>query len=337
MAMHRRAITGILIGAASILLLAAAVVASSSNFFRIATGTTVGTQFPIGRVVAGAITNPPGSRDCDDGGSCGVPGLIAVANSTLGGLENLQLVGRGMVESGFAQADLAGLAYRGVGPFVATGPLERLRVIANLYPQAIHVVVRRDAGMAAIADLAGKRVSMGLRESGTAFRAEALLELYGVNVDELIREFHEAAQAAERLRDGRLDAMITIDGWPMPMLSDLARAGLVDLLPVDGEGADNFRRTAHGFRQVTIPAGTYKGIDERKSLAVPTLWVASTKIDAELVYGITKALWRDGNRALLDGSHPMGLLIRRETALDDLPIPLHPGARRYYHEQKLIN
>jgi hypothetical protein len=123
----------------------------------------------------------------------------------------------------------------------------------------------------------------------------------------------------------------------MPVLSDLARAGLIELLPIDGEGAERFLAANRGFKPALIPSGTYRGIGNRRTLAVNSIWVTAAGIDAVLVHDITEALWREGNRALLDGGHPMGLRIRRESALDDLPIPLHDGARQYYREEKLIN
>lgn len=308
----------------------------ADKFFRIATGSTVGTYFPIGRVIASAITKPPGSRDCDEGGSCGVPGLIAVAHSTQGAIDNIQLIGRGMVESGFAQADQAAFAYNGSGPFHTTGPIERLRTIANLYPESLHVVVRREDGIRRIADLAGKRISIGLRESSASLRAEAILSAYGIALDEVIREYHDPAQAAQWLRDGRIDVMVVIDGHPMPVIADLARSADIDLVPLDGPGAEALAETNPYIKPQTIPAGTYKGIEERATLAVGSLWLTSTELAADLIYAITQALWRQGNRALLDGGHPMAEHIRLETAVNDLTVPLHDGARRYYRERGLI-
>lgn len=336
MARSTRALTALWLGAIWAVAAAAWTPAGAADYFRIVTGATVGTYFPIGRVIASAITKPAGSRDCDVGGSCGVPGLIAVAHSTQGALENIQLIGRGMVESGFAQADLAALAYAGTGPFLATGPMENLRAIANLYPESLHVVVRRNDEIHSIEDLAGRRISMGQRESGVALRAEAILAAYGISLDQVIREFHEPAQAAERLRDGRIDVMVLIDGYPVPLIADMARSGLVDILSLDGKGADNFLKANPSFRRQTIPAGSYKGIGERHTLGVSALWLTSSALDADLIYAITQALWRAGNRALLDGSHPMAQRIRLETAVDDLTVPLHEGARRFYREQGLI-
>jgi hypothetical protein len=318
-------------------LLGPRVLAQNVEFFRIATGTTVGTYFPIGRLIASAITNPPGSRACEDGGSCGVPGLIAVAHSTQGALQNIQMIGRGRVESGFVQADLAHLAFLGDGPFQGTGPLDNLRTIAKLYSESVHVVVRRESGIIEFADLAGRRISIGSREGGTTERALAVLAAHAITGAQFIKEYDEPARAAERLRAGQLDAMIVIDGYPVPVVADLAGDGLVDLLAIEGKPAEKLLTDYSYFRVQTIPGGAYRGIGSRATVGVDAHWLTSAEVDPGLVYRIAKALWNPGNRKLLDGGHPKGRRIRLETALDDLAVPLHDGARRFYREQGLLD
>ena len=127
------------------------------KFFRIGTGSTSGVYFPIGGLIASAISNPPGSRQCDRGGSCGVPGLISVAQATMGSVDNVQAIATGALESGLAQADVATWAYNGTGIFKGKKPVTNLRAIANLYPESIHVVVRRAAKVRGFHDLVAWR------------------------------------------------------------------------------------------------------------------------------------------------------------------------------------
>src|SRR5579863_3969059 len=129
------------------------------RFFRIGTAATGGSFFEIGGLVAGAISGPVDGPPCNRGGSCGVRGLVAVAQATPGSIENLRLINTGQIESGFAQADLAGWAYNAVNAFADAGPLHRLRAIASLFPEAAHLVVRADSPIRSLADLAGKTVS----------------------------------------------------------------------------------------------------------------------------------------------------------------------------------
>ena len=123
---------------------------SSLSFFRIGTGSTGGTYFPIGGLIANIISNPPGSRSCEKGGSCGVPGLIAVAQSTEGSVHNVDAIAVGEIESGLSQSDVAYWAYTGTGVYGQRGPVTQLRLIANLYPESLQIVVRRDSDIAAI-------------------------------------------------------------------------------------------------------------------------------------------------------------------------------------------
>src|SRR6266568_1854698 len=160
-------------------LLCAAALAEEARFFRIGTAATGGSFFEIGGMVASAISSPADGPSCGRGGSCGVRGLVAVAQATPGSIENLRLVNGGQLESGFAQADLAGWAYTGVNLFAEAGPLRRLRAIASLFPEAAHLVVRAESSIRSLADLQGKRVSLGELGSGTAADATVLLAAAG--------------------------------------------------------------------------------------------------------------------------------------------------------------
>src|SRR5262249_51135346 len=156
-------------------LLCGAAAETETRFFRIGTAATGGSFFEIGGVVASAISGPVEASACGSGGNCGVPGLVAVAQATQGSIENLRLVASGQIESAFAQADLAAMAYGGTGVFAEGGAMPRLRAIASLFPEALHVVVRVDSPIRTIGDLAGKTVSLGEEGSGSAVNARVLL------------------------------------------------------------------------------------------------------------------------------------------------------------------
>ena len=149
--------------------------AQELRFFRIGTGSISGVYFPTGGLIASAISHPPGASLCGQGGSCGVPGLVAVAQATRGSVVNVRHIGAGRIESALVQADVAYFAYRGVGAFAGKKAVPGLRAIANLYPEAVHVIVRERSSIRSIKDLAGKRVSLDLKGSGT--RTTALLVL----------------------------------------------------------------------------------------------------------------------------------------------------------------
>jgi hypothetical protein len=130
------------------------------TFFRILTGGTVGTYFPIGGLIANAISNPPGSRPCNEGGSCGVPGLVATSVASNGSVANVAAIAAGTAQSGFVQSDIAYWAYNGTGIYQGRPKVDGLRAIANLYPESIQLVVRKGSGIKSVPDLRGRKVSL---------------------------------------------------------------------------------------------------------------------------------------------------------------------------------
>jgi hypothetical protein len=311
-------------------------------YFRIGTGATSGTYFPVGGLIANAISNPPGSRPCERGGSCGVPGLIAVAQSTHGSVENVNAIAAGRLESGLSQADVAYWAFTGQWIYVGKEPVKSLRAIANLYSESVHVVVRRGAGIRSIADLRGKRVSVGEKDSGTEVDAKVILGAYGLTEADVQAYHLSPGQAADHLRAGEIDAFILVAGAPVTAITDLAAAMAtdeesgIDLVPIVGPRAQEIRQHYPFFTRTRIPADVYQGITSTPTLSVGAQWLISAEVDEQLVYGITVALWHENSRALLDAGHPKGRQIRLGTALRGIAVPLHPGAERYYREAGLI-
>jgi TRAP transporter TAXI family solute receptor len=315
---------------------AQAVRAPETRFFRIGTAGLGGVYYPVGGVLALAISNPPGSRPCDKGGSCGVPGLVAVAQSSHGSVANVKAIAAGTLDSGFAQADVAYWAYTGTGIFLGQQKLDQLRAIANLYPEHLHVVVRKGAGVDTVRDLKGKRVSLDEQGSGTLASARLILEAYGLKEADLQAHYLPADQAVQRMKDGSLDAFFFFAGFPAPAIAELAETLALDLVPINDGPAEAIRRRYEFFAADIVPIGAYKGVARTSTLSVGAQWIVSANVPDQLVYDITAALWNDATRQLLDKGHPKGRQIRRETALNGLAVHLHPGAARYYREAGLL-
>ncbi len=306
--------------------------AAAMRFFRIGTGGLGGVYYPVGGVLALAISNPPGSRPCDKGGSCGVPGVVAVAQSSHGSVANVQAIAAGTLDSGFAQADIAFWAFTGTGIFTGKQKLDQLRAIANLYPEHVHLVVRKGAGVGTVRDLKGKRVSLDEQGSGTLVAAQLILEAFGLKETDLAPEYISAEKSVQRMKDGTLDAFFFFAGFPAPAITELANTVAIDLVPIAGAPAEALHAKYGFFTADTVPVGSYKGVTRTETLAVGAQWLCSANLPEPLVFGITQALWNDTTRQLLDKSHPKAKLIRRDTALNGLAVPLHPGAERYYKE-----
>ncbi|MEM9222398.1 MAG: TAXI family TRAP transporter solute-binding subunit [Pseudomonadota bacterium] len=308
-------------------------------FFRIGTGSAGGTYFPIGGTIANGISAPPGARACDQGGQCGVPGLIAIAQSTTASVFNNTAVENGELEAGLAAADVTRSMYLGEGKFDGK-PHPNLRIVANLFPEDLHLVLPKGQSIEDMSDLEGKRVGIAQAGSGTQVAVLQMLDAWGVNRDNMDEAELNNSQSAERLADGQLDAYFYAAGWPVSAMTQLATTKGMELHSFNEEDLAKINEIIPAYIPSAIPAGVYEGIDyEVMTPAVSALLVVSADLDDELVYGITKALWNDNTRKLLDNGHAKGKQITPDTALDGiqaLGVPLHPGAEAFYKEAGLL-
>lgn len=301
--------------------------------FQIATGSSSGTYFPIGQMLASLISHPAGVARCEEAGLCGPVGLIAAARASEGSIANVRAVNEGRVTSGLAQADIAAAAAEGTGAFKESGKAENLRAIAALFPETVHIVVFSDSGIEAIKDLRGKRVSIDAAGSGTNATARLVLGAFKLTEKRVTFSFENAERSLEMMQKGELDAFFFVGGAPLGVVEELAAQGKIRLLPVDGAEIDKLITKAPYLTKADIPEGTYQNMPAVPTLEVRAIWLVNAQVPDDLVYEIVRALFNPGNRGLLDSGHPKGKLIRLETARDGLPVPLHPGAQRFYDEQ----
>jgi TRAP transporter TAXI family solute receptor len=307
--------------------------AQDARFFRIGAAATAGSFFEIGGVLASAISKPADSLPCEQGGSCGVPGLVAVAQATQGSVENLRLVASDQIESGIAQSDVVSWAFAGTGVFADGGPIEKLRAIASLFPESLHLVVRADGAIRALTDLKGMRISLGQTGSGTLADARIVLAAGGLNEQDLSASYLRSGTAAADLSDGSIEGFFLIGGIPIPAVRALAATVPIRLIPIPDDILSRMQEKYGSYDRSVIPADTYPGID----VATPTigfhaLWVVSSDASEDLIYAITKALWNESTQRLLDAHDPIGRDVRIEHALEGLSVPLHPGAMRFYRK-----
>jgi len=307
-------------------------------FFTIATGSVAGVYFPVGGLIASVISHPEGENRCEETARCGPQGLTAAAQVSEGSVRNVRLVNDGRVQSGLAQADIVSLAYRGQGPFLGNAPATELRAIANLYPEVMHLVVRKDAGITGLEDLAGKRLSIDAPGSGTHTNARLLIDALGLAPEQLPElSFTNPDRSADRLLDGEIDGFFFVAGAPVRTIWDLAKTGEIALVPIAGPAADAVREAQPYLSSARIAEDAYPGLPPVQTLSVGgALWIVSADVDEALVYGITQALWHPANRALFREAGPEGRLLDIRTATAGVPIPFHPGAERYYIERNLL-
>ena len=297
--------------------------AQAQQFFRIGTGGTAGTYYPVGGMIANAVSQPGK--------------IVVTAQASNGSLANVTGIAGGALESGFSQADVASWAFTGKGVFEGKPAITGLRLIANLYPESVHIVARKGAGIKTVADLKGKRVALDEPGSGTLINARTILAAYGIKESDIKPEYIKPNQAGDKLKDGSIDAFFFTGGSPAGAIAELASSGAgIELIAIDGPQADAIRKSDGFFSPDLIAADTYKGIGAVKTLSVGAQWVTSDKADANTVYEITKALFAESGQKAMGAGHAKGKFITKENAVKGAGIPLHPGAEKFYKEAGLL-
>ena len=297
--------------------------AQAQQFFRIGTGGTAGTYYPIGGMIANAVSQPGK--------------IIVTAQASNGSLANVNGIAGGAMESGFSQSDVATWAQTGKGLFEGKPSIAELRLIANLYPETIHVVVKKGSGIKSIAELKGKRVALDEPGSGTLVNARLVLAAFGLKESDIKPEYIKPNQASDKMKDGALDAFFFVGGAPAGAIAELASSGAgIELLPITGAQADTLRRGNPFFANDSVPAATYKDVAAVNTLSVGAQWVTSAKADTETVYQITKSLYSEATQKALAAGHAKGKLITVKNAVLGAGIPFHPGAERFYKEAGVL-
>ena len=305
---------------------------SDMRYFRIGTGTSSGAYFPVGGLIASAITSPPGAQPCEHGGSCGVSGLIAVAQATTGGLENLDLLSNGDIEAAMVQSDLAASAEQGVGLYAGRPPFTNLRAIAALYTETIQIVVRGDSPIRTLADLRGHSLSVGEKKSAIALDAETILGALHLPPTAYHPVYLRPGASVDQLINGQLDALFIVGGTPFIAIDNAAQRTSIRLIPFTADEAHSLRQSHPFLTDAVSPAGVYADVPATATLGVSALLTVRADLDPDLVYGITQALWHPTTRRALDEGFPRGHFLAFGPAQDTGPVPLHPGAARFYHQ-----
>ena len=233
--------------AAMAAVLAFAGTAHAQQFFRIGTGGTAGTYYPVGGMIANAVSQPGK--------------IVATAQASNGSLANVNAIAGGSMEAGLSQSDVATWAFTGTGAFEGKPKVTDLRMIANLYPESVHLVVKKNSGIKTVADLKGKRVALDEPGSGTLINARMVLAAYGVKESDIKPEYIKPNQAGDKLKDGALDAFFFVGGAPAGAIAELASSGAgIELVPISGGPAEALRKSSPYFAVDNIAANTYKDV-----------------------------------------------------------------------------
>jgi TRAP transporter TAXI family solute receptor len=290
----------------------------------IASGWVVGVYYPLAGAMSRILYN---AKDLN---------LRATVESSGASVANAQLIGTGDADFALLQNDIAYYASQGttLGAFQGK-PVKNLGGVFTIYPELVHIVATRASGVRSVRDLKGRRVVLGPQGSGTEQNALQLLELYGVKEADLGKaERIDAAAAADELKDGRVDAAFFTTGLGSAVLVDTFISGKTVMVPVEAAEGEALRRKFPFYTMETIPANTYKGQEQQvMTPAVMAMLVARTDLPEELVYKFTKAIF--DNLPQFHAAHAAARNLKLETALNGMPVPLHPGAGRFYRDKGL--
>lgn len=297
-------------------------VAQQKRVVTIASGWVVGVYYPLAGAMSRIAYNAPALN------------LRVTVESSGASVANAQLLGGREVDFAILQNDVAYYAYTGsVLPPFKGKPVKNMGGVFAIYPEIVHVAATHAAAIKSVRDLRGKRVVLGPPGSGTEQNALQTLEAHGLREGDLARaERMDAVSAADALKSELVDAAFFTTGIGSAVMVDAFVAGKLVLVPVAAAEADAIKKKYPFYTLELVPAGTYRGQEaDVPQLAVRAMMVARTDVPDELVYSFTKAIF--DNLPQFYDAHPAAKNLVLATALNGMPIPLHPGAARLYRER----
>jgi TRAP transporter TAXI family solute receptor len=286
----------------------------------ISTGGTGGVYYPVGGGYAELVNNY-------------IDGYTAVAEVTGASVENVALISRGESDMALALADTVYQAYTGTGALEGNA-LPNLRSIGVAYSNSVQIVTLANSGITSLQDMVGKRVSVGAPGSGTEVSAQTILEANGITYADIQEQRLNFNETAAALRDGQIDVGFWSVGAPTSSILDLSTGRDIVVLSLSEEEVEKALAADPTFARYTLPANTYRGQSETVStVGTPNVLVVAAEMDEQLAYDFLSVLY--GHIDEIVAIHPSANETTAENSIASSPIPLHPGAIRYYEEQGL--
>ena len=308
------------IAAAAVAALALAAPVKAETFINILTGGQSGVYYPLGVALESIF-------------AANVPEARPSVQATKASVENLNLLQSGRGEIAFTLGDSLALAVKGDAEAGFNAPLDKLRTVAAIYPNVIQIVASQESGIKTLADLKGKRVSVGAPKSGTELNARAILGAAGLSYEDLGKvEYLPFAESVELMKNRQLDATLQSAGLGVASIRDLASSVPITVVEIPAETVNS---VGSPYVATTIPAGTYDGqTEDVQSAAVINYLVTHSEVSDDVVYAMTKAVF--DNLGDLQAAHAAAKDIKLEDAAKNPPAPLHSGAERFFKEQNAL-
>jgi len=281
------------------------------------TGGTGGTYYPLGGEIAKVI-----NKEAD---------LNITAQTSGASVENMQTLQKGDADLAFTQTDIASYAVKGQLMF-SKGKVTKAQAIGTLYPETIQIVTVEGSGIKSVEDLKGKTVSVGAPGSGTEANAKQILEVYGMTFDDIDAKHLDFDESTGGIQDGNIDAAFITAGAPTGAVDALSAEKQVSIVPIPGDKVKELQAKYPYYATDVVKAGTYGLAEDVPTTAVKAMLVASSDLDEDTVYNVTKALFENVDKL----TNAKKSYISAENALDGVGIDLHPGAKKYFKEKGLL-
>jgi TRAP transporter TAXI family solute receptor len=302
---------------AAALLVVSGLAFSQQQYINVLTGGTSGVYYPLGVAMSRLIGNA-------------IPDAKVSVQSTKASVENLNLLQQGRGELAFTLGDSLSDAWKGNKDAGFPAPLRKLRAVGGIYSNYIQIVASADSGIKTLADLKGKRISVGAPKSGTELNARAVLKAAGITYGDFAKvEYLPFGESVELMKNRQLDVTLQSAGLGVSSLRDLATSQKIVVVPIPADVVKKIGDAA--YQPATIPANTYDGQDhDVQTAAIQNFLVTREGVSADVVYKMTKAVFE--NKDALVAAHTAAKGIDKANAVKSLPVPLHPGAEKYFKE-----
>ncbi len=288
-----------------------------STAMTMGTGGTAGTYYGYGGILGNQIKTSTG--------------ITVNVVSTDGSKANILGIDTGNYQLGTVQSDVMAYAWEGSRSFEEEGKIATFRVIGGLYAEAVQLITM-DPEIKAVADLKGKKVSIGAAGSGVYFNAIDVLNAAGLEETDIQPQYQSFADSADALKDGKIDAAFIVAGAPTPAIQELCATAEAYLVPIDGDIADKLMKDSPYYTTYKIPANTYDGQEKDvTTVTVKATLIVNASASEEDVYNITKAIF--DNVDAITGAHAKGAELSIENATSGMTVPFHAGAAKYFSEK----
>lgn len=293
---------------------------SQEQFLHMATGNTSGTYYPIGGAISELL-----NKD--------IKNMHSSVQATSGSIANINLLKDETVEFAIVQNDIANYALNGTEMFKDENKykFETLRGLATLYPESCQCVTFQSSGIKSIADLKGKKVSVGAEGSGVEANARQILAAYGLTYDDIQPQYLSFSAGAKALKDKAIDAAFLTAGAPTAAVQDVASQEPIRILGIDDEHFKALAEKYPFYKRITIPKGTYTNLNEDvQTVSVMALLVCNSRINDDLGYQITKTIYTHLDE--LKAAHPAFAGLSEKQAVEGMTIEINGGAKKFFDE-----